>query len=62
MMFTYIDVCYFLVLTVLIGYVLINRWLKEILRFSNSSNLLFFIYPSRQIILHGTQELACSVF
>ena len=45
MMFTYIDICYFLGLIVLISCVFKNHWLKEILRFSNSSNLLFFIYP-----------------
>ena len=62
MMFTYIDICYFLGLIVLISYVFTNHWLIEILRFSNSSDLLFFIYPCRWIILHGMQELVCSVF
>ena len=62
MLFTYTDICYFLGLIVLISYAFTNYWLKEILRFSNSPNLLFFIYPCQQIILHGTQELVCSVF
>ena len=47
MMFPYTDSCYFLGLIVLISYVFRNHWLKEILRFSNSSNILIFIYPCR---------------
>ena len=44
MMFTYIDIRYFLGLVALISYVFTNHWLKEILRFSKSSNLFFFFY------------------
>ena len=62
MMFTSTGICYFLGLIVLISYVFTNHWLKEVLRFSNSSNLLSFIYPSRSIILNGMQELVCSAF
>ena len=43
MMIKYVDICYFLG----VSYVFRNHWLKQILRFSNSSNLLFFIYPCR---------------
>ena len=60
MMFRYVDICYFLGLIVLISYVFTIHWLIEMLMFSNSSNLLFFIYPCRT--LHDTQELICSVF
>ena len=42
MMFTYIDICFVLGLIVLISYVFTSHWLKEISRFSNSSNLLLF--------------------
>ena len=45
MMFTYIDTCYFLRLIVLISYVFTNHWLKDILRCSNSSNLLYLYMP-----------------
>ena len=42
MMFTYTGICYFSGLIILISYVFTNHWLKEVLRFSNSSNRLFF--------------------
>ena len=45
MMFKYIDICYFLGLIVLLSYASTNHWLKEILKFSSSSNLLILIYP-----------------
>ena len=43
MMFTYIDVRYFLGLIVLISYVFTNHWLKEILRFQT---VLIFYFLS----------------
>ena len=58
----YIDICCFLQIVILISYVFANHWLKKILRFSNSSKLLSFIYRSQWIVLHGTKELECSVF
>ena len=45
MMFTYIDIRYFLGLIALISYVFTNHWLKEILRFQRVLIFYFFYLP-----------------
>ena len=47
MIFTYIDISYFLGWIVLISFVFTNHWLKEILRFSNSSSHFLSIHADR---------------
>ena len=38
-------------------YIFTNHWLTLISKSSNSSNHFIYIYPCRQIMLHGTQDL-----